>query len=122
MDLSVGEVVEAVRANNNNSGSGYMEIGSKAKYIRTFGRLTDIDEIKKVVVSHRDGTPIFLRDIADIGLGYAPRYGAMTMDGKGEVVDLLSETSIKEIQGSHILIVDDSTLVYRALSRILKKV
>ena len=86
MNLSVEEVVEAVRANNNNSGSGYMELGSKAKYIRTFGRLTDIEEIKKVVVSHRDGTPIFLRDIADIGLGYAPRYGAMTMDGKGEVV------------------------------------
>ena len=85
-DLTVSDVIEALEANNQNSGGSYIEQGPYSFYIRTEGVLAGIDAIQEVLVKNKNGTPIKVGDVAKVGIGSAKRYGAMTMDGKGEVV------------------------------------
>lgn len=85
-DLTIEEVHAALMANNENTGGSYIQQGPYAYYIRTEGLLQNDEAIGKVVVAVRNGTPVLVRDIAQVREGHAPRYGAMTKDGKGEVV------------------------------------
>ncbi|MCI5081577.1 MAG: CusA/CzcA family heavy metal efflux RND transporter [Saprospiraceae bacterium] len=84
--LDVQSVIQALEKNNENSGGSYIEQGSYSYYIRTEGRVNSLEAIGAIPVSNQAGTPILMRDIADIRIGSAKRYGAMTMDGNGEVV------------------------------------
>ena len=45
-----------------------------------------INDIHKIMVKYEGGVPILLKDVAKVTIGNAPRFGAMTMNGKGEVV------------------------------------
>lgn len=85
-NLTVSDVIEALENNNQNSGGSYIENGPYSFYIRTEGVLGGINAIQEVLVKNKNGTPIKVGDVATIGIGSAKRYGAMTMDGKGEVV------------------------------------
>jgi cobalt-zinc-cadmium resistance protein CzcA len=85
-ELSIPEVITAVQQNNQNSGASYIEKGPYSFYIRSNGRLDSIPEIENVWVKNHQGVPIYVKDIATVEIGSAKRYGAMTMDGKGEVV------------------------------------
>lgn len=84
--LTIPEVISSLNENNQNSGGSYIEDGPYSYYIRTEGRVTTIDEIKNILVQNKNGIPIKVGAIADVRIGSAKRYGAMTMDGKGEVV------------------------------------
>lgn len=84
--LTMQEVIEALKANNQNSGGSYIEKGPYSYYIRTAGRLQTMDEIRQVLVAREQGIPITIGDVAQLSIGSAKRYGAMTMDGQGEVV------------------------------------
>lgn len=85
-NLSLVEVIEALRANNANSGGSYLERGSYSYYIRTEGRVQGPNEIESIPLGNTTGPPLRVRDVATVGIGSAKRYGAMTMDGRGEVV------------------------------------
>jgi cobalt-zinc-cadmium resistance protein CzcA len=84
--LSVTEVVEAVERNNANAAGGIIVRGWEQFYLRGVGLLKDLPDIGNIVLMAQDGTPVFLRDVADITIGSEPRQGAVTRDGKGEVV------------------------------------
>ncbi len=84
--LTIPDVIRALEENNQNSGGSYIESGPYSFYIRTEGRVQTIDEIKNILVQNKNGVPIRVGEIADVRIGSAKRYGAMTMDGKGEVV------------------------------------
>ncbi|MBT8219359.1 MAG: CusA/CzcA family heavy metal efflux RND transporter, partial [Bacteroidia bacterium] len=84
--MSVSDVIHALRVNNQNSGGSYIERGPYSYYIRTQGRTETKQEIENILVQNRAGIPIRVADIANVRIGSAKRYGAMTMDGKGEVV------------------------------------
>ena len=84
--LSISEVFEALARNNQNSGGSYIEKSSMAYYIRTEGMINTLDDIGSIVVSNASGTPVLIRDVGSVGFGSPKRFGAMTMDGKGEVV------------------------------------
>jgi cobalt-zinc-cadmium resistance protein CzcA len=86
MDISIGEVFEALQKNNQNSGGSYIEKNSNAFYIRSEGVIKDIDDIKNIVIKSRNGLPVFIKDVGEVGFGSPKRFGAMTMDGKGEAV------------------------------------
>ena len=85
-NLTVAEVFTAVSESNANAGGSYIEKGPNAYYIRSEGLLEHPDELKQVVVGFREGIPIKLEQLAEIGYGQAIRYGAMTKDGQGEAV------------------------------------
>lgn len=84
--LSVSEVFEALSENNSNSAGSYIAHRNKAFYIRTEGMMRSKEDIEQTVITMREGVPITAAQIGSVVIGSPPRYGAMTMDGKGEVV------------------------------------
>ncbi|MEZ4885866.1 MAG: CusA/CzcA family heavy metal efflux RND transporter [Chitinophagales bacterium] len=84
--LTIPDVLHALEENNQNSGGSYIENGPYSFYIRTEGKVATIEEINNILVKNQAGVPIKVSDIAVVGIGSAKRYGAMTMDGNGEVV------------------------------------
>jgi cobalt-zinc-cadmium resistance protein CzcA len=84
--LSLRDVIEAVEANNANAGAGYILKGWEQFYVVGRGVFTSIEDIETVVLKASDGTPVFLRDVAEVGIGAVTRQGAVTRDAKGETV------------------------------------
>ena len=86
MDVSISDIFIALKDNNENAGGSYIEKKYNTYFIRGEGLVKSIDDIEQIVVKIIDGTPILIKDIAEVGFGSAPRYGAITWNGKGEVV------------------------------------
>lgn len=84
--LTVQEVFDAVERNNAVAAGGVIVRGWEQSYLRGVGLLKDIPDIERIVLKAADGTPVLLRDVAQVEIGAAPRQGAVTRDGKGEVV------------------------------------
>jgi cobalt-zinc-cadmium resistance protein CzcA len=84
--LSIREVTDALERSNGNAGGGVLVSGWEQTYLRGVGLLRDIPDIERVVLKAQDGTPVYVRDIADVEIGAEPRQGAVTRDGKGETV------------------------------------
>ncbi|MBI5528770.1 MAG: efflux RND transporter permease subunit [Deltaproteobacteria bacterium] len=84
--LTTNNVVEAVEHNNANAGGGVIVRGWEQVYLRGVGLLKDIPDIERIVLKAKDGAPVYLRDVAEVAIGAEPRQGAVTRDGKGEVV------------------------------------
>jgi cobalt-zinc-cadmium resistance protein CzcA len=86
LDVTIHDIFTALEKNNQNSGGAYIEKGSGALFIRTEGLVSTTDELKKIFVRHTDGgIPVFLKDVAEVRIGHAVRYGAMTYKDQGEV-------------------------------------
>ena len=81
-DVTLKQVTDAIAAANANAGGNFLERGSEANVIRGIGLLRSPADIEDVVVTSRDGTPLRVRDLASVHLGYQPRLG------KVGVVDL----------------------------------
>ena len=86
LNITIGDVFEALNRNNQNTGGSYIEKVNKAYYIRSEGMITDLHDIEKIVVTNRGGTPVHVNDIATVRFGAPKRFGAMTKDGEGECV------------------------------------
>ena len=86
LNITIGEVFEALNRNNQNTGGSYIEKANRAYYIRSEGMISSLHDIEQVVVANRNGIPIHVSDIGKVRLGSAKRFGAMTIDGKGECV------------------------------------
>ncbi len=84
--LTLAEVHDALGANNRAFGGAYVENAGERFTLRGVGRAESLDEIGRMVVSTRGGAPVLVRDIAVVEQGALPRQGAVTQDGKGEVV------------------------------------
>jgi len=85
-NLTCADIFEAVSKNNQSSGGSYIEKLKNAYYIRTEGLLANTEQIENIVVKNINGTPVLVKNLATVGLGYAPRFGAMTKNGEGEAV------------------------------------
>jgi len=87
-DLSFTDVMEVIESNNRQVGGQYIDQGSEQFLVRGLGLVEDQHEIGKMVVKVDDGTPVFLRDVADIKVGDGLRFGAVTRDGKEVVLGM----------------------------------
>lgn len=86
MNISIADVFNALEKNNQNSGGAYIEKGPSVLFIRTEGLAKNIEDIGNIVVRHTDaGIPVFIKNIAEVKIGKAIRYGAMTLGDQGEV-------------------------------------
>ena len=86
LNITIGEVFEALNKNNQNTGGSYIEKVNRAYYIRSEGMINRIKDIEQVVVANRNGIPIHISDIGAVRFGAPKRFGAMTMEGEGECV------------------------------------
>ncbi|HTE42582.1 MAG TPA: CusA/CzcA family heavy metal efflux RND transporter, partial [Steroidobacteraceae bacterium] len=95
--LTLENVIDALKRNNDNVGAGYIEKNGEQYLIRVPGQLNNFSDVENVIVADRDGVPITVKDVADIGLGKQLRTGAATRDGEevvlGTAVMLVGENS-----------------------------
>lgn len=84
--VTLAEVYDALATNNENNGGSYIEKNSNQYFIRGLGLVESLDDIAKIPVKTVSNVPVLVRDIADVRLGHATRYGAVTRNGEGEVV------------------------------------
>ncbi len=84
--LTFDEVVTAVRENNRNVGGGNITRNAEMLLVHGIGRTVNAQQIENIVIRAKDGVPIRVRDVADVEIGHEIRRGAVTADGKGEVV------------------------------------
>ncbi len=84
--LTMNHVFTALETNNQNTGGAYIEKQSTVLYIRSEGLIGSLSDIGNIAVKNtKNGTPLFIKDVADVRIGSAIRYGAMTYNGEGEV-------------------------------------
>jgi len=84
--LTLRDVYERVRENNDNFGGGFIEHAGQQYTVRGLGRARSVEEISQIVVASYRGTPVYLKQVAEIQVGAMPRQGAITRDGQGESV------------------------------------
>lgn len=84
--VTLPEIYDALAANNENTGGSYIEKNSNQYFIRGIGMVENLEDIGKIPVRTVGGVPVLVRDVADVRIGSATRYGAVTRNGEGEVV------------------------------------
>ena len=84
--LTFDTVSTAIRENNQNVGGGVIDRGSGTLLVHGVGRTTTMEQIRSIQIAVKDGVPVLLGDVADVRIGHEVRRGAVTADGKGEVV------------------------------------
>jgi cobalt-zinc-cadmium resistance protein CzcA len=84
--ITIPEVYSALENNNENTGGSYIEQYNRQYFIRGIGLAASLTDIEKIPVKIVNGTPILMRDVAQVRFGSATRYGAVTRNGEGEVV------------------------------------
>ncbi len=85
-NLTISDIFTALSKNNQNTGGAYIEKGPAVLYIRSLGLARSIAEIQNIVVkTSANGVPVLIQHVADVRLGSAIRYGALTLAGHGEV-------------------------------------
>jgi cobalt-zinc-cadmium resistance protein CzcA len=85
-DLSIGQVFSALEQNNQNVGGGQVVRSGESLLVHGVGRVSTLDEIGSIVLKASQGTPVQIRDVADVALGHEIRRGAVTAQGDGETV------------------------------------
>ncbi len=86
LGVTITEIFDALEKNNQNTGGAYIEKDQYAYFIRGVGMAKGVKDLENVVVKNRNGSPVLVRDVAEVREGIALRYGASTKDGKGEIV------------------------------------
>ncbi len=96
-NLTLTDLVTALERNNANVGAGYIERSGEQLLIRAPGQVASIDDIANIVITSADGTPIRVRNVAQVEIGRELRTGAATENGRevvlGTVFMLIGENS-----------------------------
>ncbi len=85
-DLTLHEAYEAVAKNNANAGGNVLERHAERAIVRGLGLIKSASDIESIIVKESGGTPIFVRDVAEVRIGHAVRHGAVVLNGEREVV------------------------------------
>jgi len=86
--LSFKQVMERLTANNKQVGGQSINLGSEQYLVRGLGLVSNTKDIAGIVVAERNGAPIYVRDVAQVKEAPAPRFGAVTKDGKEAVLGI----------------------------------
>ncbi|UCC97868.1 MAG: efflux RND transporter permease subunit [Phycisphaerales bacterium] len=84
--ISLRRVMEAIETNNRNAGAGFVVKDFEQINIVSRGLLKSTEDIGNVVVEASDGTPVYVKDLAEVKVAPQVRTGAASRDGKGETV------------------------------------
>ena len=90
LGFTLQDIVDAVAANNQNMGAGYIERNGQQYLVRVPGQVGGIDEIRNIVLDRREGLPIRVADVAQVGEGPELRTGAATQNGEEVVLGTVS--------------------------------
>ncbi|OJX32396.1 MAG: acriflavine resistance protein B [Chryseobacterium sp. 36-9] len=128
MGVSISDIFTALEKNNQNTGGAYIDKKPNAYFIRGIGLVTSLEDAGNIVVKNNTGSvPIFIKDVAEVRLGSAVRYGAMTFNGQvdavGGVVMMLKGANSNEVVNrikEKIPVIHRTDLVGRAIDTVEK--
>jgi cobalt-zinc-cadmium resistance protein CzcA len=86
MNVTIAEIFSALEKNNENTGGAYIDKKPNAYFIRGIGLIGSIVDIKNTVIKKVNNIPVLIKDVAEVQLGNAVRYGSVTYNGEKEVV------------------------------------
>jgi heavy metal efflux system protein len=85
--ISLNALQQAIQDNNRNDGAGRLNDGEESLLVRSEGAFKTLDDVKDTVIRGENGVPVRITDVAEVRIGELTRYGAVTGNGKGEVVE-----------------------------------
>src|SRR5438876_2634914 len=85
-NVSLQQVLTALGRGSANAGGSYMERGEEQYLIRGLGLLRSSEDIGNIVVTQRNGTPLLIKDIAEVRISAVPRQGIIGQDQDDEIV------------------------------------
>ncbi|MCS6304159.1 MAG: efflux RND transporter permease subunit [Nitrospira sp.] len=88
-DLALHDVFGAVAKNNANAGGNILEKDEEKYIVRGLGLIHTLEDIGNIILREVHGTPVYIRDVAEVRFGHAVRHGATVLDGSREVVSAL---------------------------------
>jgi hydrophobic/amphiphilic exporter-1 (mainly G- bacteria), HAE1 family len=83
--LTIGQVREALLGENRNTRGGAIDEGKKRYLVRTLGQFTDLKQIEDVIIANRDGSPVYVRDIATVRFGLKEHERSLRQRGEPSV-------------------------------------
>ena len=83
---SLDTVIQAVRRGNNDVGGRLVEISGREYMVRGRGYVKSVRDLESLVLRTENGTPITVKDVAQVTLGPEMRRGVADLDGQGDVV------------------------------------
>ena len=84
--VTMSMLKQTLQENNQNDGIGRLSIGEQSLYVRSEGRLKNIDDVSKLIIKQENGTNIYMSDICEVRIGSLTRAGFVTKDGQDEAV------------------------------------
>lgn len=85
-DLTLQDLMERIEASNRNAAAGFITRGPEEFVVRSIGLVQDVEDLQRIVVAHREGTPVYLSSVAQVEVLPAIRRGAALANGQGEKV------------------------------------
>ena len=85
-NIPLSDVVNAIKMSNADVGGKIFEVASTEYYIRGRGYIKKIEDIENIVLKVQNGTPVYLKNVANVHLGADLRRGVVDLDGRGEVI------------------------------------
>lgn len=85
--VSLPQVMTAIGNSNLNVGGSFLRIGEQNANIRGLGLFRTPEDIQKVVVAEKNGVPIFVGNVAKVGIGHAIRLGKVAQDEQNDIVE-----------------------------------
>ncbi len=87
LNVSIPDIFNALQDNNQNTGGAYIDKKPNAYFIRGIGTVSSIEDIGNIVVrANENGTPLLIKNVAEVKFGSAVRYGALNYNGIEEAV------------------------------------
>ncbi|MBA2124935.1 CusA/CzcA family heavy metal efflux RND transporter [Hyphomicrobium methylovorum] len=86
LGLTFSDVITALERNNTSVGAGYIEQKGESYIVRADGRLETATDIGNVIIANRNGVPVYLKDVAEVGIGRELRTGSASENGYEVVV------------------------------------
>src|SRR5580765_1473830 len=82
--IPVVQVLNALQANNANTGGGFYTQGGQFYYVRGLGLVKSTEDIGEIVVASNNGAPVRIKDIGRVEIGHAPRLGIFGFQDKNK--------------------------------------
>ena len=103
-DLGLQDVISAARLATGVRGAGFVETKNQRVLIQTEGQALTAEVLGQVIVTHKDGVPVRLRDVANVSEGPEPKFGdALVMGKPGVLLALASQFGANTLEATHEL-------------------
>ena len=97
--ISLSEMAEALRSENDNYSAGDFDEGKRRYVVRTVGEYQSPEDIENVIITRKNGAPVYIRDVADVSLGYKDAEYAVRQNGEPAIaINAVKESGANTIE------------------------